>query len=270
MASLESQIDGRWQLAVRAAAEAGRITLKYFQQGNYQVSRKADGSPVTEADRESERLLREIIESEFPNDGIVGEEFTPREGQSGFRWILDPIDGTKSFISGVPLYGTLVGVQYEERSVVGVIEMPALDERVHGATGQGAWHIRGNHAAQRCQVTNCEKLVDGLVLTSEIEGWSQRRSVECLIELQRAGWFMRTWGDCYGYLLVVTGRALAMVDPIMNIWDAAAVQPILEEAGGIFTDWEGLARSDGGDGIGTNHSVHQEVLEILGGAANQM
>ena len=262
MEHFSTDIRRRQQLAVRAARAAGHHTLQYFSRGQYKIDRKSDGSPVTDADREAESLLRDLISAEFPSDGIIGEEFPERASDSEFQWILDPIDGTKSFISGVPLYGTLIGVQQRGSGVIGVIEMPALDERVYAAKGAGAWHIQGDGPTQRAQVTHGHQLGEGLLLTSEIEGWQQRGAIDVLLRLQQASWFTRTWGDCYGYLLVATGRATAMIDPRMNVWDAAAVQPILEEAGGTFCDWQGNPTVNSGDGIGTNRYVLDEILNV--------
>ena len=262
-----SDIAERLELAVDAAYEAGKRTLQYFQGRAYTIQRKSDNSPVTDADREAEIFLRDRIIASFPDDQIIGEEFPDRDGDSLFRWIVDPIDGTKSFISGVPLYGTLIGIQFEGKGVAGVIEMPALDERVFASQGQGAWHVQGRQPRRQARVCDCAQLSDGLLLTSEFAGWQDREILDILQELQQASWFTRTWGDCFGYLLVATGRAVAMIDPVLNIWDAAAVQPVLEEAGGTFTDWSGQPTVAHGEGIGTNGHVLTEVLNITKRAA---
>ncbi len=265
-ASLAGEISSRLELALAAAKEAGKLTLRYFQQDNYEVERKSDASPVTIADRSAEQLLRERISAKFPRDGILGEEFGEQvaevQSASGFRWILDPIDGTKSFISGVPLYGTMVGVEHEGRAVVGVVFMPGLDEGVYASVGQGAWRWRGTEGPVEARVSKRPKLADGLFLTSQIDTFAQRGAAAAYEALQRAALLTRTWGDSYGYLLVATGRAELMADPIMNIWDAAAVQPIVEEAGGKFTDWQGQATIHSGEAIATNGLVHKEVLAI--------
>jgi histidinol phosphatase-like enzyme (inositol monophosphatase family) len=248
--------------AVDMALAAGQLTLKYFQQRNLQVERKADRSPVTIADREAESLLRDRIQREFPRDAIIGEEFGETSGTSGYRWILDPIDGTKSFIFGVPLYGTMIGVEREGRSVVGVVNVPALGECVFAAIGHGCHYRRAGAADVRAHVSENERLEAGLFLTSQVDSFAARGAAEAFQELQRKAFVTRTWGDCYGYLLVATGRADAMVDPIMNVWDAAALQPILEEAGGTFTDWQGRPTIYAGEAVGTNGRVLEEVLEI--------
>src|SRR5580765_4664946 len=143
-AALSSEIARRLELAISAGKEAGRLTLQYFQQNNFQVERKSDASPVTIADRSAEQLLRNRIAAVFPHDGILGEELGTTAGSSGFTWILDPIDGTKSFISGVPLYGTMVGIEHEGRALAGLVFMPGLDEGVFASAGQGTWHFRGD------------------------------------------------------------------------------------------------------------------------------
>lgn len=252
----------RWPLAIQFAREAGQHTLRYYQQPGVLPERKSDNSPVTIADREAELLLRQRIEEAFPSDAILGEEYPPREGNSGFRWLLDPIDGTKSFISGVPLYGTMVGIEWSGRSVIGVVDFPALGECITAALGQGAWLHKGSDAPTRVRVSDCPRLADGTFVTSQVSTFAARGAKDAFEQLEKAAWVTRTWGDCYGYLLVATGRAAVMVDPILNIWDAAAVQPILEEAGGTFTDWQGNPTIHAGEALGTNGRVLAEVLAI--------
>ena len=254
-------LQSRLELAVRAARAAGRGTLAYFQQDNFAVERKSDDSPVTVADREAEQLLRRMILAEFPHDAIVGEEFGEQPGSSGFRWIVDPIDGTKSFISGVPLYSTLIGVEHDQQSLIGVIYVPGLDECVSAAKGLGAVYQKGE-TQQPARVSARESLASGLFVTSQVDSFAQRGAADAFLRLQQAAYITRTWGDGYGYLLVATGRAEAMVDPKMNVWDAAAMQPILEEAGGTFTDWQGVPTIFGGEGVATNGRVLDEVLRV--------
>jgi len=260
-----AEVKRRLDLALSAGKEAGRLTLRYFQQANYEVERKSDASPVTIADRSAEQLLRERIAAAFPADGILGEEFGSTDGTSGYRWILDPIDGTKSFISGVPLYGTLVGIEHGGRAVAGVIYMPALDEGVYAATGQGSMYFRGEQEPRACRVSQKQKLSEGLFVTSQVDTFAKRGAAAAYEALQKAAYITRTWGDCYGYLLVATGRAEVMIDPILNVWDAAAVAPIIEEAGGTFTDWQGKPTIDAGEAIATNGNVLDEVLSITRG-----
>jgi histidinol-phosphatase len=257
-----ADLDARLELAVAAARAAGDSTLQRFHQRNFCVERKSDRSPVTEADRQAEMLLRERILASFPRDAVLGEEFGEQPGDSGFRWILDPIDGTKSFISGVPLYGTLVGVEHAGRSILGVIYSPALDECVYAGVGRGAWYATGNQPPVPARVSSTAALSAGLFVTSQVSTFAARGAAAAFHDLEQAACITRTWGDCYGYLLVATGRAEVMIDPMLNIWDAAAIQPILEEAGGTFTDWQGRATIHGGEAIGSNGRVLEQVLEI--------
>jgi histidinol-phosphatase len=257
----------RLELAIEAAREAGRITMQYFRQGDLEVQRKADDSPVTAADRGAEEHLRRRIAEAFPEDGILGEEFPERPGSSGYRWILDPIDGTKSFIHGVPLFGTMVGVEHDGRSALGVVLIPALDECIYAAEGQGAFYTCQGSSPQPARVSSRARLGEGLFLTSEVANFRTAQQREVYNRLESVARLSRSWGDCYGYLMVATGRAELMVDPIMNVWDAAAVQPIIEEAGGTFTDWQGRRTIYSGQGVATNGLILDEVLAILGGDA---
>lgn len=255
-------ISVRLAAAISFAEEAGRLTLRYFQDQGLAVERKSDDSPVTRADREAELLLRDRIQKSFAEDAILGEEFGEQSGTSGFTWILDPVDGTKSFIAGVPLYCQLIGILCDNDSVAGVIHLPALDEMLSAARGRGAWWRKGNTAPQRARVSSRTRLSDGIFLTSQVDSFAARGAIEAFERLQQLAYITRTWGDGYGYLLVATGRADLMVDPIMNLWDAAPLQPILEEAGGTFTDWQGRATIHRGEAVATNGHILAEVLEI--------
>jgi len=266
MSRQETEIGSRLRLARQAAVEAGRMTVDFFQSGNYRIDRKADNSPVTEADRDAERLLRARIGDQFPGDAILGEELGREAGVSGYQWVIDPIDGTKSFISGVPLYTTLVGVLREEQSVLGVIYAPALDELIWAAVGQGAWYRKGAVDPRRATVSRVRSLRESLFVTTEVAGFDryrQQNGLQTYHTLEQQAGLTRTWGDAYGYLLVATGRAELMVDPALNLWDAAPLLPILAEAGGTFTNWQGEPTVHGCDGVGTNGLVLDQVLPIL-------
>ncbi len=258
----DAEIAKQLELAITAGREAGAITLEYYRQEDLEVERKADDSPVTAADRRAEEHLRRRIAEAFPIDGILGEEFPERPGTGGHRWILDPIDGTKSFVHGVPLYGTMIGVEYEGRSILGVVVLPALGEMIYASQGQGTWYVVGDLPPRPAKVSRRRRLAEGLFLTSEVANFDSIGRRDVYDSLQAAAWVTRTWGDCYGYMLVATGRAEAMVDPIMNIWDAAAILPIVEEAGGTFTDWQGRPTIHSGQGIATNGLLLDEVLAI--------
>jgi histidinol-phosphatase len=262
-----SEIAERLQFAVEIAREAGDGTLRYFRRSDLAVERKADHSPVTVADRSAEELLRQRIGDRFPNDAIIGEELGEQAGQSGFQWVLDPIDGTKSFIHGVPLYTTLVAVLEKDEPQIGVIHAPALGETVYAAKGSGCWYTCGSankpHAAR---VSTAAALGESLLLTSEVEGFRLRASgdaMDVFMRLQRAARVVRTWGDGYGYLMVATGRAEVMIDPIMNLWDAAPLLPIIEEAGGQFSDWKGNPTIRAGEALATNGRLGREALGMI-------
>lgn len=250
----------RLDLAVEAAREAGRITLEFFGRDGLEVERKGDDSPVTAADRQAEQYLRRRIHEAFPEDGVLGEEFGEESGSNGFRWIIDPIDGTKSFIHGVPLYSTLIGVERDGECVLGVIVIPATDEVVYAAVGHGAWYVRGQKAPCPAHVASTARLSEGLFLTSEVANFYSIERPQVFERLQAATRLTRTWGDGYGYMMVATGRADVMVDPIMFAWDAAPMLVILEESGGVFTDWQGRRTIHSGQGIATNPSLLPEVL----------
>jgi histidinol-phosphatase len=262
-----SDIAERMKFAVEIAREAGEITLRYFRRDDLVVDHKSDHSPVTIADKSAEELLRQRIGGRFSTDGIIGEEFGEAAGSSGYQWILDPIDGTKSFIHGVPLYTTLVAVLRDNEPVVGLIYAPALHEMVWAAKGCGCWYQPTADAEPAtARVSTVSKLSESLLLTTEVGSFSTHRKVDAMdafFELQCKSRLVRTWGDGYGYLLVATGRAEVMIDAAMNVWDAASLQNVIEEAGGHFTDWKGVATVHSGDGIATNGRVTQEVLEIL-------
>ncbi|MEZ6101864.1 MAG: inositol monophosphatase family protein [Pirellulaceae bacterium] len=263
------QLQRRYLAAVDFARKAGQSTLKHLRP-DLHVECKSDNSPVTIADREAEQILREHVLAAFPDDSILGEEFGAVTGTSEYRWVVDPIDGTKSFIAGVPLYGTIVGVQHRRQNVIGVVYIPGLDEIVHACIGQGAWHQVGSHAAQAARVSDCVELQDAIFVTSQRDNFDRRDAREKFFQLEAAAWVTRTWGDCYGYVLVATGRADLMVDPLMNQWDAVGIEPILREAGGVFADWQGgtdrFTQIEGfpGEGVGTNARLLPQVTAILG------
>jgi len=261
--SATDEIQARLELAIEIAREAGRITLEHFRRDDLVVERKGDDSPVTIADRRAEEHLRERIAEGFADDGILGEELPERPGTSAYRWILDPIDGTKSFIHGVPLYSTLVAVDRDGEPLLGVIRIPALDETVYAAVGRGAWYLVGDRPPKPAVVSAAGSLAESLFLTSQVASFDEIGRRDAYDRLQAATRLSRTWGDAYGYLMVATGRAEVMVDPIVSVWDVAAVQPVIEEAGGHFTDWHGRRTIHTSQAAASNGRVHEEVLGIL-------
>jgi histidinol-phosphatase len=265
---LTSAFDGRVRFAMQLAVAASRTTLKYFRTDKFQVERKRDKSPVTQADKETESVVRSLIATTYPTDAIVGEEMGNVSGSSDFEWIIDPIDGTKSFISGVPLYSTLVGMTYRKEPTIGVITIPALGELIIAAKGLGAWYGQANAndppcILRRTQVSSQPKLEDGLMLTSQSDNFQHRHARDAFTQLESMAYITRTWGDGYGYLLVATGRAEVMIDPIVNPWDIAAVAPVIVEAGGRFTTWSGEYNIRESHCVGSNGLVHDQVLQHL-------
>jgi histidinol phosphatase-like enzyme (inositol monophosphatase family) len=243
------------EVAVEAAAAGGRRTLAHFNAG-VGVEWKADGTPVTAADREAEAEIRRVIGRAFPDHAILGEEDGETAGTGPCRWIVDPLDGTRTFVRGVPLYGTLVAVELHDEPVVGVIHLPALGETVAAARGEGCtWN------GHPCRVAPTDRLERALlVVTDERAARARSGAYERLAA--RTG-MQRTWADCYGYALVATGRAEVALDPAMNVWDCAALLPIVEEAGGRFTDWAGRRTVRGGEAVATNGVLHDEVVRLL-------
>lgn len=241
------------ELALRAAQFAGHITLKYFRK-DISIDRKADQSPVTIADREAEEYLRKFFGRECPEHGILGEEYGEERPGAEFRWIIDPIDGTKSFIHGVPLYGVLIGLEHRGEAVLGIIHHPVLEETIYARLGKGCY-CNG----ERVRVADDDPPL--LCMSSAVT--MHNTAPDAARRLFEQFSLQRTWGDCYGYTLVATGRAQVMIDPIMNLWDLAALKPIIEEAGGVFTDWEGTASIHVRNSIAGTPKWHAEAMKCL-------
>ena len=240
-----------------AARVAGDIAMRHYRTA-LAVESKADGSPVTIADREAEGAVREWIAERFPEDAIEGEELGITRGDARRRWVIDPIDGTKTFVRGVPLWGALIAVVEGREVLAGAAYFPAVGEIIAAAPGEGAWW---NDA--RCAVSRVDRLDRATVLTTDARFPTDDAKRSAWQELSRRALVSQTWGDCYGYLLVATGRAEVMADPRMSVWDAAALQPIIEEAGGVFTDWTGARTAFGGNAIATNAELAAETRALL-------
>jgi histidinol-phosphatase len=243
--------------AKELALEAGEITLRYFNKSP-KVELKDDRSFVTQADREAESFLRKSIAAKFPDDAILGEEEGERAGASGRKWIVDPIDGTFSFVHGVPFYGVMIALLVDAEPVLGVVNLPALGELVSAARGLGCF-MNGEAA----RVSSTAKLEDALLLCTDFGSCAAHGFGAACHRLEKRVAARRGWGDCYGHILVATGRADVMLDPIMNIWDCAALLPIVQEAGGTFTDWTGRSTIEGGNAISTNGLLLPSVMETL-------
>ncbi len=246
--------------AAELARLAGEKALAHYRPG-IAVDTKADGSPVTRADREAETFAREWIAARFPHDAIIGEEFGEAGAPGARRWVIDPIDGTRSFVKGVPLWGTLIAVMEGDDVLAGAASFPACHEWIAAGRGEGAWW---NDA--RARVSAVATLADATLTATGTAFDDAPRRARWDALADRAG-TVRTWGDCFGYLLVATGRAEVMMDPRLNVWDAASVMVIVEEAGGAFTDWTGARTASGIGGIATNAALGNEVRAALCGAA---
>jgi histidinol-phosphatase len=240
--------------AVDLVATAGEMTLRWFRSADLAVDTKADGTPVTAADRAAERLVRERIADRFPDDGVLGEEEPELLGRSGRRWIVDPIDGTKAFTRGVPLYSTLLALHDQDGPALGVIGLPALGQAVYAGRGLGCWSD-----GRPARVSETSTLDGAYLTTSGYSNWPDR----ALLAVKHAGCALRTWGDGYGYALVAAGRVDAMVDPEVDLYDVAAMPVILTEAGGRFTTVDGREDAGGGSGVATNGRVHDQLLGLL-------
>lgn len=243
--------------AVKFARLGGNHTLTYFRKG-LDVIRKADDSPVTIADREAEQIIRAEIQRIYPDHGIIGEEFGVTNPDARIKWILDPIDGTISFIHGIPLYTTLIGVLIDDEPVAGVIFAPAMDEMCEGSAKLGT-KLNG----KAVKVRTCTDLSDATLLTTDRKNIREHDFENGINELMKVVKVDRTWGDAYGHMMVATGRADVMFDPILNIWDAAALMPVLQGARGHFIDIYGKANIHTGNGISVVDGIKNSVLKII-------
>ncbi|MFM1867387.1 MAG: Histidinol-phosphatase [Planctomycetota bacterium] len=280
---LSIDLGPRVELLRSLADRADEIALTHFQRAELVTKTKADASPVTEADIAIETALREMIRRAFPTDSLLGEEHGEEHGDKNhelpandranqisrgtFRWILDPIDGTVSFANGVPLFGTLIGLEHEVRGareiVAGVCSMPALGERLSAARGLGATWKRAGRASTPARVRPCARLADALVCTTGLEYFERNHTTDALVRVARAAGRVRGFSDCYGGMLVATGRADAWFDPVMNPWDSGPFPVIFAEAGGVFTDWHGREDVRGGSAVAAGAAVHAEMLALL-------
>ncbi len=244
--------------AVADVAKLTGDTANGYFRSSVTVEEKADGSPVTIADRSAEQAARDWIARRFPSDGIVGEEMGTRGEAGARRWIIDPIDGTKSFIHGVPLWGTLIAVAQGNDILAGAAYLPALGELLCAAPELGCWWN-----GTRARVSTVSRVAQSTVLTTDETFAAAPTRRDAWRRLSHTARLARSWGDCYGYLLVATGRAEVMVDGILADWDAAALLPAISEAGGVFTDWSGKATAFGHSAIATNMAVAAEARALL-------
>ena len=246
------------QLAVELAEQAGRLTLDYFSRKSLQIFTKRDSTPVTEADRKAEELIRKTITSKYPEDGLLGEEFDERPAANNRRWIIDPIDGTKAFIHRVPLYGVLIALEVDGDIQLGVVHFPALGELYYAERGNGAFYN-----GSPISVSSISNVRDATVLYTEKEYLLDPPSCHPIDELRRNAGLVRGWGDCYGHMLVASGRAEVSVDKVMSPWDCAALIPVVIEAGGCCFDYRGLTTISGEGLVSANKSIGTGLLEAI-------
>lgn len=243
--------------AIQIADKAGKHTLAYYQ-SSYEIETKSDNSPVTIADREAEQLLRSEIEKTFPDHQILGEEFAPKETDSPFKWIIDPIDGTKSFITGVPFYSNLLALEYQGEIILGISNFPALNEMYYAAKGIGAF-MNG----KTIKVSGTKEISNSRIMVTDVRSLENAEKGIQAKSILNDSYFYRTWADAYGYALVASGRADAMFDPKMNPWDGAPFAIILKEAGGYFGDWNGVETIYGENAFSSNFILKEEILKRL-------
>lgn len=248
----------RYELALTAARQAGQLARRYYNATTLAVEHKADRTPVTVADREAEALLRHVLADAFPDDGFLGEEYGDQPGSSGYRWIIDPIDGTKSFLRHIPLWATLIGLEYRGEMIAGVVYMPEMDRLYHALRGEGAYLHQ-----QRLRVSTVPNLQQALLCYSSLRWFLEAGRESVFLELVRCTERQRGYGDFYGFVLVAEGAADLMVDHGLSPWDVAALLPIVVEAGGRLTDWEGRLTIHSPAVVASNGLLHEAALAIL-------
>lgn len=244
------------EFARELAQASGEVIRRYFRQP-VAVETKADRTPVTLADRESETVMRRMIRARYPDHGILGEEFEPINPGAEFQWVLDPIDGTKTFLAGAPLFGTLIALLEGGKPILGVIHNPILEQFLAG-DGNSAWL---NGAPVR--VRPCPEIEQAALLVTDPLNVHAARDGAAFEALARRARLYRTWGDCYGYYLVASGYADIMIDPLMHIWDVAALIPIIRGAGGVISDYFGGDPLSGQGAVATAGPIHEQVIRAL-------
>ena len=258
------------QLALELCDIADRITTAAFRRPDLAVDTKPDLTPVTEADRGVELALREELQRRAPGDVVLGEEFGEGPGSTAGgqsrRWIVDPVDGTKNFVRGIPVWATLLALEEEGSMTIGVVSAPALGRRWWAERGHGAYAGPPDDAAGAAPITvsRVSSLADAQLSGGSLSGWDERGGPDGVVELALRCWRDRAFGDFWSHMLVAEGACEIALDPVVSLWDLAAVQVIVEEAGGRFTDLGGTARADGGSAMSSNGLLHDEALAILG------
>jgi histidinol-phosphatase len=249
----------RYERAIDAAQKAGRHALGYFDAG-VGVEWKSDESPVTVADREAEQLLRRELSAAFPGDGFLGEEFGDQPGTTGYRWVIDPIDGTRSFVRGIPIWATLLGLEYNGEQIAGVCVIPAMGQTFRALRGDGAYRD-----GRRVRVSDVSTYAESILFYSSVSWFVRAGKKDEFLDLAAKTQRQRGFGDFYGFVLVAQGSGELMVEYGVHAWDVAALKVIVEEAGGRMTDWDGGTGIDRPDVIASNGRLHDETRRLLGG-----
>ncbi|WP_197010315.1 histidinol-phosphatase [Actinomadura viridis] len=252
------------RLAHVLADGADDITTKRFRALDLDIETKPDLTPVSDADRSVEEQIRGTLKRARPRDAVVGEEYG-RTGYGQRTWIIDPIDATKNFVRGVPVWATLIALMENDEVVVGLVSAPALNRRWWAARGGGAWTGRSLSRATRMQVSSVTDLADASLSFSSLSGWEEQDRLDRFLDLTRAVWRTRAFGDFWSHMMVAEGAVDVSTEPEVSLWDLAALQVIVEEAGGMFTDLSGVPGPDGGSVVCTNGHLHADVLRTLGG-----
>ena len=247
----------RYDLAIEAAQKAGDLARGYFET-TFEVEQKADSSPVTIADKQAEQLIRTMVAKHFPDDGFLGEEFGDQPGTSGFRWVIDPIDGTRSFVRHIPIWATLVGLEYRGEQIGGVAYLPVFGQTYRALRGDGAFVNE-----RRIRVSDVGQLSDALMCYSSIRWFQGAGREKTFLDLVAATQRQRGFGDFYGFVLVAEGACDLMVEHGVHAWDVSALKAIVEEAGGRFTDWKDTPTTETPDVLATNGKLHAATLAIL-------
>jgi histidinol-phosphatase len=252
-------------LAHLLADTADSISTARFRALDLHVESKPDLTPVSDADTAVEKAIRSTLARARPRDGVLGEEYgmTAPAGSSTRQWVIDPIDGTKNFVRGVPIWGTLIALMEGDTPVAGLVSAPALGRRWWGAVGLGAYAGKHQRAATRIKVSSVSQLSDASFSYSSLSGWAENGRLESVVDLSLQAWRSRAYGDFYGYMLLAEGALDVMVEPELSLWDVAALIPIVTEAGGVFTDLEGRVGPGGGSAIATNGHLHDVILHRL-------
>lgn len=249
--------------ALQLADAADAITLARFAASDLKVSSKPDMTPVSDADIATERELRDLIAQRFPEDAILGEEFGGTVEFTGRQWIVDPIDGTKNYVRGVPVWATLIALLVDGPPVVGVVSAPAIAHRWWAAQGEGAWRSNPAQESRRIHVSNVAQLTDASVSFSSLDGWKERGLLNNFVALSDETWRLRGFGDFFSYCLVAEGAVDIAAEPEVSLWDLAPLSILVEEAGGVFSSFDGTLGPHGGNALATNGLLHDEVRTML-------